>query len=119
MTVEKLLKATEEGLDVLRRQYIPLIEQAVLTGYNIYSENPRSGMRLSLHYLHAYLRPDDVHFNILLDKLREVGVVERRVVHKKPSNLRDFLAVSEFLIDEFIGGEILITNVCGSKKKFF
>jgi len=79
---EEILRANEEDLQRIRKQYFPLIGRGIITGYNIYSNLfDYSKGKLFLDYLHPNLRPEDRHFIELSERLKsEAGIdLESRI----------------------------------------
>lgn len=88
---EELIKKSEEDLERIRTQYFPLIEEGIITGYNLYPDkSSESESKLTLNYLHAYLKQNDRHFRKLLKVLRNEGVL----------NLEGIITVNNKVVDK-------------------
>lgn len=77
--LEKILEESRDDLQRIRQTYFPLIVGDIITGYNLYVDNPQEnveGLGLSLSYFHSDLRPNDKHFVQLSDILKKEGFVK-------------------------------------------
>ncbi len=76
----QLLKERESALHRIRLKYFHLIRDRIITGYNLYQKPFTQSSGLSLTYMHSNLKPEDIHFKELTDKLRKFDFLKESVV---------------------------------------